>query len=214
MKQVHSSRAPGAEDTPDAGPNDSRSTKANHESSAYTPYVSLLCRLILGAVFAYAGISKILDPGGLAASIRSYGLGLPEWFVTISAHGLPYLEVLLGLYLIAGLFSRASALATNFLMVVFIVALVQGALRGLQIDCGCFGSAASSAGGSDSGASNGAGGVWGSLWLAFVRDLGLLGLGLWIVRAGAGTFAVDSRINQARSDQRPSTTTATTEDSA
>lgn len=189
--------------THNAGPHDSRSKKANLLSSTYTPYVSLLCRLILGAVFAYAGVSKILDPGALAASIRSYGLGLPEWFVTISAHGLPYLEVLLGLYLIAGLFSRASAWATNLLMVVFIVALVQGALRGLEIECGCFGSATSSSGG-----------VWGSLWLVFVRDLGLLGLGLWIAWAGAGKFAVDSRINQTHPDQRPSTTTATTEDSA
>lgn len=214
MKQVDSSRTPAAEETHNAGPHNSRSKKANHGNSPYTPYVSLLCRLILGAVFAYAGVSKILDPGALAASIRSYGLGLPEWFVTISAHGLPYLEVLLGLYLIAGLFSRASAWTTNFLMVVFIVALAQGALRGLQIDCGCFGSAASSAGGSDSGASAGVGGIWGSLWLAFVRDLGLLGLGLWIVRAGAGRFAVDSMINHARSDKRLNNTTATTEDSA
>lgn len=179
-------------------------------------YVSLFCRLILGGVFAYAGVSKILDPGGLAASIRSYGLGLPEWFVSISAHGLPYLEVLLGLYLIIGLFTRASAWATNLLMVVFIAALAQGALRGLQVDCGCFGSVAGSAGGSTSNTSAGSGGIWGSLWLAFVRDLGLLGLGLWIVRGGAGKLAVDSRITRASSDQRPDTASATeaTEDSA
>lgn len=189
------------------------------EVTPYVGYVSLLCRLILGGVFAYAGAIKILDPGGLAASIRSYGLGLPEWFVSLSAHALPYLEVLLGLYLILGLFTKASAWATNVLMLVFIAALAQGALRGLEIDCGCFGSAAGSAGGSAASSasssaastSGGSGGIWSSLWLAFVRDLGLLGLGLWIVRAGAGKFAVDSRISQARSDQHPSTSTEATE---
>jgi hypothetical protein len=49
-------------------------------------YLSLASRLVLGGVFLYAGAAKVFDPGGLAASIRSYGLGLPEWFVTLSAH--------------------------------------------------------------------------------------------------------------------------------
>ena len=40
-----------------------------------------------------------------------------------------------------GLFTGASAWTTNGLMLLFIVALAQGALRGLEIDCGCFGSA-------------------------------------------------------------------------
>ncbi len=105
-----------------------------------SPYLSLVFRLVLGGVFLYAGASKTLDPGGLAVSIRSYGLGLPEWFVTLSAYALPPFEVLLGLYLLLGLFTRTSAWTTNVLMVLFLAALVQGALRGLEIDCGCFGS--------------------------------------------------------------------------
>ena len=79
----------------------------------FSPYLSLVSRLVLGGVFLYAGASKVFDPGGLAASIRSYGLGLPEWFVTLSAYALPPLEVLLGLYLLVGLFTLASAWAAN-----------------------------------------------------------------------------------------------------
>lgn len=105
-----------------------------------SPYLSLVSRLVLGGVFLYAGASKVFDPGGLAASIRSYGLGLPEWFVTLSAYSLPLIEVLLGAYLLAGLFTRPSAWIANGLMALFLAALVQGALRGLEIDCGCFGS--------------------------------------------------------------------------
>lgn len=97
------------------------------------PYVSLLSRAILGGVFLYAGAAKVVDRGGLAASIRSYGLSLPEWFVTAAAFALPYLEILLGLYLLVGLFTRFSAAATGGLMVVFIFALLQGALRGIEI---------------------------------------------------------------------------------
>jgi len=187
----------------EAGARNSLGVSTSRFFIPYAGYLSLLCRLILGGVFAYAGVSKVVDPGGLAASIRSYGLGLPEWFVSVSAHGLPHLEVLLGLYLMAGLFTRTSAWATNLLMVVFIVALLQGALRGLEIDCGCFGPAG---GGSASSASAGSGGIWSSLWFTFVRDLGLLGGGLWIALAGPGRLAVDSRIRQGGSDQPQSST--------
>lgn len=140
------------------------------------PYATLISRIILGGVFVAAGATKIADPGGLAASIRSYGLALSEWFVSLSAHALPYLEVMLGLYLLVGLFTRASAWAASALMCVFLLALVQGAVRGLEIDCGCFGA---SAGGES------------NLWLAAARDVGLLALGLHIALASLGPFSID-----------------------
>lgn len=144
-----------------------------------SPYLSLVSRLVLGGVFLYAGVSKVFDPGGLAASIRSYGLYLPEWFVAFSAHALPPLEALLGLYLLVGLFTRSSAWAASGLMVLFMAALVQGALRGLEIDCGCFGSA--------SGESS-------SLWVDAARDLGLLALGLQLAFASPGKLSADARL--------------------
>jgi uncharacterized membrane protein YphA (DoxX/SURF4 family) len=148
----------------------------------FSPYLSLVSRLVLGGVFLYAGASKVFDPGRLAASIRSYGLGLPEWFVTLSAYALPPFEVLLGLYLLEGLFTRASAWVTNGMMILFIVALAQGALRSLEIDCGCFGSAS--------------GAEASSLWVDLVRDLGLLALGLQIAFAPPGKFSFDARLRR------------------
>jgi putative oxidoreductase len=148
----------------------------------FNPYLSLVSRLVLGGVFLYAGASKVFDPGGLAASIRSYGLGLPEWFATLSAYALPPFEVLLGLYLLVGLFIRASAWTTNGMMILFIVALTQGALRGLEIDCGCFGSAS--------------GVEASSLWVDLVRDLGLLALGLQLAFAPSGKFSLDARLRR------------------
>lgn len=147
-----------------------------------TSYATLASRLVLGGVFFVAGITKALNPGGFAASIRSYELALPEWFVSLSAYGLPYLEILIGLYLIAGLFTKASAWAANAMMVVFILALLQGALRGLEIDCGCFGGAATEESP--------------SLWSAFLRDIGLLAIGLHIVFAPMGRFSVDALLRR------------------
>ena len=150
------------------------------------PYLSLFSRLVLGGVFLYAGVSKVFDAGGLAASIRSYELSLPEWFVTLSAYSLPPFEVLLGLYLLAGLFTRTSAWTANGLMVLFIVALAQGAVRGLEIDCGCFGSGAAS------------GDEAPSLWVDAARDLGLLALGLQLAFAPPGKFSVDARLRRGK----------------
>ncbi len=147
------------------------------------PYLSLASRLILGGVFLYAGVSKVFDAGALAASIRSYELPLPEWFVTLSAHALPLLEILLGLYLLIGLFSRASAWTASGLIVLFTVVLIQGAVRGLEIDCGCFGSTTAT-------------GEALSLWVDVMRDLGLLVLALQLVYAAPGKFSLDARLHR------------------
>ena len=146
-------------------------------------YATLVSRLVLGGVFLVAGATKIPDPGGLAASIRAYELPLPEWFVSLSAHALPYLEVMLGLYLLVGLFTKVSAWATTGLTALFLLALLQGALRGLEIDCGCFGSSA---------------GETSNLWLAAARDVGLLVLGLHLALAPAGRFSVDALLRRGR----------------
>lgn len=141
-------------------------------------FATLVSRLVLGGVFLYAGVPKIFDPGSLAASIRTYELGLPEWFISFSAYLLPYVEVFIGLYLIAGLFTKLSALVTTGLMFVFFAALLQGAVRGLEINCGCF---AGSAGAEPS-----------NLWLAAARDIGLITLGLHIILAPLSRFSVDA----------------------
>jgi putative oxidoreductase len=148
-------------------------------------YATLVSRVVLGGVFLVAGATKFSVPGSLAASIRSYELPLPEWFVSLSAHALPYLEVMLGIYLLVGLFTKVSAWTTNVLTMVFFLALVQGALRGLQIDCGCFGSSA---------------GKTSNLWLAAARDVGLLALGLHVALAPLGSFGVDALL---RRDEKP-----------
>ena len=153
----------------------------------WSPYATLVSRLALGGVFLVAGATKIPNPGALAASIRSYELPLPEWFVSLSAHALPYLEVMLGLYVLIGLFTRASAWATNALSLLFLLALAQGALRGLEIDCGCFGS-------STDGGSN--------LLLAAARDVGLLALGLHVALAPVCRLSVDALLGRGREPYR------------
>ncbi len=101
--------------------------------SSPLPYITV--RLILGSVFVYAGVVKILDPKAFASIISQYGL-VPESLLVPVAIGLPLVEILAGLGLI---FNIRGSLPTIFgLLVMFIFVLWYGILQELNIDCGCF----------------------------------------------------------------------------
>ena len=95
-------------------------------------------RIVLGGVFLVAGALKVIDPQSSVAAVRAYEL-LPTSLVTIVGWGLPFAEIALGLLLLAGIATRVVAAATAMLLVIFILAVVSAAARGLSIDCGCFG---------------------------------------------------------------------------
>jgi putative oxidoreductase len=108
--------------------------------------IHLLVRIVaflVGGLFLYAGIVKALDPLRFANDINNYHL--VPWSLTVrAAFYLPWLEIVCGLGLIFHrLFSGAVAI-TFALMVVFLVATVSAKVRGIDISCGCFGSASSS----------------------------------------------------------------------
>ena len=52
---------------------------------------------------------------------------------------LPFVEIVLGVLLVLGLFTRPAAIVSTLLMVAFIIGISQAWARGLTIDCGCFG---------------------------------------------------------------------------
>jgi uncharacterized membrane protein YphA (DoxX/SURF4 family) len=107
-------------------------------SDEVRPWLALAARLLLGGVLVVAGALKVPDPAAAVRAVRAYRL-LPEALVGPVAFGLPALEVVVGLALLAGVLVRASAVAAAVLMVVFLVGIGSAWARGLQIDCGCFG---------------------------------------------------------------------------
>jgi putative oxidoreductase len=101
--------------------------------------VSLALRLILGTVFVYAAYTKLRQSWLLfALSIDSYQL-LPEWAVLALARTLPWLELLLGVLLIAGVWLRYLSIAATAILGLFFTVMVVSYFRGAGIDCGCFG---------------------------------------------------------------------------
>ncbi len=100
----------------------------------------LVMRFLLGLFFVLAALSKIADSGDFPAAIENYRL-VPSWSVNLIAIVLPWLEFVAGILLIAGIWRRESALLLSILMGVFLIAIFAAMARGLDIECGCFGSA-------------------------------------------------------------------------
>lgn len=98
---------------------------------------ALSARLILGAVFMYASIDKIAHPAAFAEAVYNYQI-LPGFLINPTALVLPWLELVLGIFLVLGLFREGSVLIVTGLMVVFLGAMVFNLARGLDIHCGCF----------------------------------------------------------------------------
>jgi len=99
----------------------------------------LLLRIAVGGVFVYAAWVKLREPWTLfAISIDAYHV-LPEWAVLAVARVLPWLELLLGVVLIAGFWRRVSTTAAAVLLALFFGLMVRAYARGETIDCGCFG---------------------------------------------------------------------------
>ena len=96
-----------------------------------------LIRLVLAAVFIYAGVIKIANPRGFVENIDNYQI-LPYLLVTIVALILPWVEVITGLALILGRWLQGASTLIILMNVVFIIAIASALLRGLDIDCGCY----------------------------------------------------------------------------
>ena len=100
--------------------------------------VGTVARLGLAAVFLVSGVLKAIDPDATYVAVRAYDV-LPKAGVALVAGVLPWLEIVLGLLLLAGIATRAVAVASAGLLLVFIAGVTQAWARGLSIDCGCFG---------------------------------------------------------------------------
>ena len=97
----------------------------------------ILLRLLFAGMLIYASADKLLNPLEFSHAVSNYqltGLRLSRW-VAIS---LPYLELLLGLLLLAGVWLDAAGLLNFLLMMLFLTVVSQAYSRGLEISCGCF----------------------------------------------------------------------------
>ena len=107
----------------------------NPSSRAWLYWIS---RMLLGIAFICAALLKMASPQDFADSIAAYRL-LPSPAINIFALGLPLFELSCGLFVLSGFCFRIGVLGILGMLLVFMTALVLALLRGLDIDCACFG---------------------------------------------------------------------------
>ncbi len=98
-------------------------------------------RWLLGIVFIWAALGKMVGPQDFLANLFEYRLPLPEFSLRFAAVTLPWLELVFGLSLLTGFWPESTLGVILMLMMVFLIATGQAWVRGLEIDCGCFGTA-------------------------------------------------------------------------
>jgi len=94
-------------------------------------------RLVLGVIFVLASVDKILHPAAFAEAVYNYKI-LPDVLINLTAIILPWLELILGVCLIIGVWLPGSLFLSNILLVAFFGSLLFNIARGLDIHCGCF----------------------------------------------------------------------------
>jgi uncharacterized membrane protein YphA (DoxX/SURF4 family) len=102
--------------------------------------VALAIRIVLGAIFVYAGYVKLRDPWQVfAMAIDNYHL-VPFQYLHALSLAIPWFEVVVGLLLCFGRFLRLSSSAVSLLLCFFFVLMLRAFINHQEIDCGCFGS--------------------------------------------------------------------------
>ncbi len=99
-----------------------------------------LCQLALGLVLLTAALAKLVDVGSLAQQVHNFRL-VPLASENLLAMIVPWIELLAGLSLVLGIRARSGAWVGTALMAVFTVAVALAMARGLNFECGCFGTA-------------------------------------------------------------------------
>lgn len=123
-------------------------------------YGVLLARLVLAGTFIWAALPKIQDPVAFAMAVDGFRVisGPLSLWVAIT---LPWLELIIGFGLLVPTIRRSSGWLIALLLVAFISLHASAWVRGLNIDCGCFGESSSE--------------DPPNYWLLILRNLGLLG---------------------------------------
>ena len=115
-------------------------------------------RLITAAVFLWAAFGKLLDPAAFAEDIGNYQ-AFPHWTWNLAATVVPVTEVVGALAVLSGYKRRAGAIVLGSLTIAFIGLIASVMIRGIDLNCGCFGETSADA-------SIG--------WVDLLRDVGLL----------------------------------------
>jgi len=157
----------------------------NDKTPSATGWLSLLCRVLLGGLFIFAGTLKLAKPQGFADSIMGFKMldvDAHSHIIITMAYVIPWTEIIAGTCLVLGLWARASAGVITAMLTAFIAGVVSVILRGIDTKCSCFGEL-------EWPCSGGVG------WCQVIRNCVMIAMAVPVFIWGAGSLAVDRPSN-------------------
>jgi uncharacterized membrane protein YphA (DoxX/SURF4 family) len=103
-----------------------------------SPLTIRVFQVAIGILMAWAGLAKIGNLHGFAEQLHNFRM-MPVPIENLIAISLPWIELVAALALIFGVRARAGAILTALLLAAFTAAILVAMARGLDIECGCFG---------------------------------------------------------------------------
>jgi len=117
------------------------------------PILLMAGRIVLGGIFIAAAYFKLEPrvpslPWSMAAvktSLAMFAMQVDSYQMLSSAHAnfvahsLPFFELLIGVWLVSGIWLRIPSLLTTLMLGGFLTAMIRAYALGLEINCGCFG---------------------------------------------------------------------------
>lgn len=164
----------------------------------------LAARIVMAGLFLFSGAAKLgwlaplgsigflqpiarasIDPARFAGAINGFQV-LHADLVPFAAFAIPWTEVVCAFALLLGIGTRGAARLIIGLLVIFCLAMVSVLLRGIDVDCSCFGKTF--------------GGIFGKIlggpvsWLSITRNVVLMAIMLPVAKWGAGMLAIEHAI--------------------
>ncbi|MHC4569363.1 MAG: MauE/DoxX family redox-associated membrane protein [Planctomycetota bacterium] len=103
----------------------------------FVPGFALVVRLGLGSIFLYSSLPKMRQPYDFLSNVYNFELVGPKLGV-LTAMALPWVELLVGICLIGGIFVSGALLVSIGMGAMFSFVIGSALYRGLNISCGCF----------------------------------------------------------------------------
>ena len=103
-----------------------------------SPTAIRVSQIAIGILLAWAGLAKIGDLRGFADQLHNFRM-MPIPVENLIAMTLPWIELVAALALIFRVRARAGAMMAVLLLATFTIAILAAMVRGLDIECGCFG---------------------------------------------------------------------------
>ena len=102
------------------------------------PFVNLMLRLFLGGTFILSAVTKLPHHSEFVEIVKDYDL-LPNFLATGYGNALPWIELVVGVYIILGILPKFSATVIILMAFSFMLANIRSIARG-EDRCGtCFG---------------------------------------------------------------------------